>query len=97
MCRALRVDAAGRHAVPRRRKVRKMSFHDQSHFRGVGTSKIVGRIHVVQIKMGNQFFAASAIVLEDDKIDFLFGLDLLRSVHSSDSVISFLSGGINAS
>ncbi|XP_055389022.1 uncharacterized protein LOC129618243 [Condylostylus longicornis] len=49
-----------------------------AYFRGVGTARIVGRIHMVQLKMGNQFFAASLTVLEDDKVDFLFGLDLLR-------------------
>lgn len=46
--------------------------------RGVGTSKIVGRIHLTQVKLGSRFFAASITVLEDARIDFLFGLDLLR-------------------
>lgn len=46
--------------------------------RGVGTSVMVGRIHVAQLKIGNSFFAASLTILEHDKMDFLFGLDLLR-------------------
>jgi len=46
--------------------------------RGVGTSKIVGRIHLAQLKIGNKFYPASFTVLEDDKVEFLFGLDLLK-------------------
>lgn len=45
---------------------------------GVGTSNIVGKIHVAQMKIGNSFFQFSITVLEEDRIDFLFGLDLLR-------------------
>lgn len=50
----------------------------QGVFTGVGTSAIIGRIHMVQIKMGNTFFAASLFVLEHDQMDFVFGLDLLK-------------------
>lgn len=46
--------------------------------RGVGTSQIVGRIHMAQMRIGDEFYAASFTVLEDDKVDFLFGLDMLR-------------------
>ncbi|CEL96765.1 unnamed protein product [Vitrella brassicaformis CCMP3155] len=46
--------------------------------KGVGTSKIVGRIHIVKMKLGNGYFPCSITVLEDDKVDFLFGLDMLR-------------------
>eukprot|EP00922_Rhytidocystis_sp_ex-Travisia-forbesii_P063660 GHVS01094675.1.p1 GENE.GHVS01094675.1~~GHVS01094675.1.p1 ORF type:complete len:341 (+),score=63.70 GHVS01094675.1:337-1359(+) len=45
---------------------------------GVGISNIIGRIHTVHIKIGPSFFPASITILEDDKIDFLFGLDMLR-------------------
>ncbi|GJP32733.1 hypothetical protein CLOM_g17330 [Closterium sp. NIES-68] len=46
--------------------------------RGVGTSKIVGRIHAVQLKIGSNFYMCSITVLEADNVDFLFGLDMLR-------------------
>lgn len=45
---------------------------------GVGTSKIVGKIHVAQMKIGSSFFPFSITVLEEGRIDFLFGLDLLK-------------------
>ena len=45
---------------------------------GVGTSKILGRIHAAQIQIGNVFFTTSITVLEDNKIDMLFGLDNLK-------------------
>ncbi|CAI5504887.1 unnamed protein product [Closterium sp. Naga37s-1] len=53
--------------------------------RGVGTSKIVGRIHTVQLKIGTNFYMCSITVLEADNVDFLFGLDMLRrhQVHCS--------------
>ncbi|OII76607.1 UBA TS-N domain-containing protein [Cryptosporidium andersoni] len=44
---------------------------------GVGTSKILGKIHMAQMKVGQAFFSASFTILEGG-IDFLFGLDLLR-------------------
>lgn len=45
---------------------------------GVGTSKILGRIHAAQIQIGNVFFTTAITVLEDNKIDMLFGLDNLK-------------------
>lgn len=46
--------------------------------KGVGTSKILGKIHAAQIQIGDVFFTTSITVLEDDKIDMLFGLDNLK-------------------
>jgi DNA damage-inducible protein 1 len=46
--------------------------------KGVGTSKIVGRVHAVDMKMGSNFFPISITVLENNDMEFLFGLDNLR-------------------
>lgn len=42
--------------------------------RGVGQAKVVGRIHMAQIKCGSAFLGASFVVLENQSMDFLFGL-----------------------
>lgn len=46
--------------------------------RGVGTAKIVGRIHIAQMKFGNSYFPISLTVLDSNDVDFLFGLDMLK-------------------
>lgn len=46
--------------------------------RGVGTAKIVGRVHIAQMKFGNNYFPINITILENDDVDFLFGLDTLR-------------------
>lgn len=51
---------------------------------GVGTGKILGRIHMVSIKINEHFFPITITVMDrnsglcDIKVDFLFGLDMLR-------------------
>jgi DNA damage-inducible protein 1 len=45
---------------------------------GVGTSVILGKIHAAQIQIGTTFFTTSITVLEDNKIDMLYGLDNLK-------------------
>lgn len=45
---------------------------------GVGTSKIVGRVHAVQMKIGGMYITVSITVLENNSMEFLFGLDNLR-------------------
>jgi DNA damage-inducible protein 1 len=46
--------------------------------RGVGTAKIHGRVHIVPLKLGNQFFSTSFTILEGQDMDFLLGLDNLK-------------------
>jgi DNA damage-inducible protein 1 len=45
---------------------------------GVGTSRILGRVHIVAMQVMGEFFQCSITILEDDKVDFLFGLDMLK-------------------
>lgn len=46
--------------------------------KGVGTRSILGKIHMVDIKIGNYFYAVSLTIIDEYDIDFIFGLDLLR-------------------
>lgn len=50
---------------------------------GVGTRKILGRIHSVQLQIGKTFFPCTVTVLEDppdgaSKMGFLLGLDMMK-------------------
>lgn len=45
---------------------------------GVGTAKILGRIHAAELEISGHKIACSFTVLEDNKVDFLFGLDNLK-------------------
>ncbi|CAK9826815.1 Protein DDI1 homolog 2 [Anthophora retusa] len=45
---------------------------------GVGTQSIIGRIHMVQIQIGNDHLTTSFTVLAEQSMDMLLGLDMLK-------------------
>uniref|UniRef100_A0A1A9VXY4 UBA domain-containing protein n=1 Tax=Glossina austeni TaxID=7395 RepID=A0A1A9VXY4_GLOAU len=46
--------------------------------KGVGTQRIIGRIHMVQLQIENDYLASSFSVLEQQPMDVLLGLDMLK-------------------
>lgn len=46
--------------------------------KGVGVQKIIGRIHMVQIQIENDFLTSSFSVLDQQPMDMLLGLDMLK-------------------
>lgn len=46
--------------------------------KGVGIQKIIGRIHMVQIQIENDFLTSSFSVLNEQPMDMLLGLDMLK-------------------
>lgn len=45
---------------------------------GVGTQRIIGRIHLCQIQIEKDFFPTSFTILQDQPMDMLLGLDMLK-------------------
>ena len=47
---------------------------------GVGTAKLIGRVHQTELKIGDKFFTSAFTVMENQKhnVDFLFGVDMLK-------------------
>jgi DNA damage-inducible protein 1 len=58
--------------------------------KGVGTAKILGRVHLTQMKFGNSFFNIGVTVLDQNDVDFLFGLDMLRRHRCNIGVYLFI-------
>lgn len=46
--------------------------------KGVGVQKIIGRIHMVQMQIENDYLTTSFSVLEEQPMDMLLGLDMLK-------------------
>ena len=57
-------------------------FHGQAV--GVGTGKILGRIHIAQVQIADHYFPCTITVMDseeglgDKNMDFLLGLDMLK-------------------
>ena len=64
---------------------------------GVGQARILGRVHSFSIEILNKKIPASLTILEDDKIDFLLGLDMLKRyqclMNLKDNNLTFYIGG----
>lgn len=60
---------------------------------GVGTQKIIGKVHLGTIQIGEDFLTSSFKVLEDQTEDMLLGLDMLRR-HQVMCVDSMLIGQV---
>merc|ERR1711963_151089 len=46
--------------------------------KGVGTQKIIGRVHMAQIQIKDDFLTSSFCILEEQPMDMLLGLDMLK-------------------
>ena len=46
--------------------------------KGVGTQRIIGRIHLCQVQIESDFLASSFTILQDQPMDMLLGLDMLK-------------------
>ncbi|KAJ3437998.1 aspartyl protease ddi-related [Anaeramoeba flamelloides] len=45
---------------------------------GVGTAKILGKVHITAMKIGSTYFNTSITILDQNGIEFIFGLDMIK-------------------
>lgn len=50
----------------------------QGMAQGVGSRKILGRVHSCPLQIGTSFFPCSVSVIEGDQLQFILGLDMLK-------------------
>ena len=66
--------------------------------KGVGTQKIIGRVHMAQIQIEENFLASSFSILEEQPMDMLLGLDMLKrhqcTIDLKENVLTFGTSGI---
>jgi len=46
--------------------------------KGVGTKKILGRVHMAQIQIEDVFLMCSLTIIDDPVMEMLLGLDMLK-------------------
>ena len=67
---------------------------------GVGTSKILGVVHAAQMKIEDKFIMCKITVVESVSVDFIFGLDNMRShrchVNLEKNTLVFPDAGLQA-
>lgn len=62
--------------------------------KGVGVQRIIGRIHMVQVAIENDYLTTSFSVLEEQPMDMLLGLDMLKR-HQVTIFKQFLQENVN--
>jgi hypothetical protein len=51
--------------------------------KGVGMARILGRVHLVTLRIGNLYLDCSVTIIDQPDMDFLLGLDMLRRFQAS--------------